>query len=293
MISLVVRAGLVVVVGLGVVGCGADDKAPAGARSVTQTPQRPAKKVRPVVKVPAGTRVGYAVFDRASGKMVLAKGEHLTFRSASVVKILIALDFLGRQKASAADLAMLRPMLRSSDDKAATAFWARGGKAAIIARMVKKLGLGETAPPPAEKPGFWGYTALSAADVVKTYRYLMDGAPEDDREFVVGNLRKATPCGTDKYDQYFGIPRAVPRPWAVKQGWSGFGDSPAVPCKGTLRPASAPDLGLGRPVLHTTGLVAKERRILVVLSLHPAGTSFQVAQGRLTALTRQVHRASS
>ncbi|WP_067462105.1 hypothetical protein [Actinomadura macra] len=244
----------------------------------------------PRVRVPAGVRAAYVVFDRKRGRVVLQRGARWTFRSASVVKVLLALDYLREHEVSAGDRALLESMLRSSDDKAATEFWRRGGRAAVIGRMVSRLGLTETAPPPRHKPGFWGYTALSAEDVVRTYRYLLERAPKEHREFVVGQLRKSTPCGKDGFDQTFGIPRALERPWAVKQGWSGFGDVPAVPCNGNMRPASAPGLGIGRPVLHTTGIVGD--RIVVVLTLQPAGTSFQAASARLTALTRQVYRAS-
>ncbi|WP_344588666.1 hypothetical protein [Actinomadura vinacea] len=240
--------------------------------------------------VPAGVRAGYVVYDRGSGKVLLQDGARRTFRSASVVKILIALDHLRGERP---DLALLRPMLRSSDDGAATRFWKRGGKGAIIERTAARIGLRDTAPPPADKPGFWGYTALSPLDVAKVYRYVLEKAPRAHRDLIMGELRKATPCGTDRYDQYFGIPRALPRPWAVKQGWSGFGDVPAVPCKASVVPAAAPDLGLGRPVLHTTGVVGPDdRRIVVVLTLHPAGSSFRVASQRLTSLTRQVYRAA-
>ncbi|WP_433468967.1 hypothetical protein [Spirillospora sp. CA-128828] len=244
------------------------------------------------MRVPAGVLASYVVFDRKAGRVVLERRPRQTFRSASVVKILIALDYLDRHAASAADRALLVPMLRSSDDKAATEFWRRGGQKAIIERMVRKVGLSETAPPPAEKPGFWGYTALSARDVVKTYRYLLDEAPKAQREFVLEQLRKSTPCGTDGFDQSFGIPRAVKRPWAVKQGWSGFGEVPAEPCRGggARGVAWRPDLGIGRPVLHTTGIVGD--KIVVVLTLHPAGTSFRAAAARITTLTRQVCRAS-
>jgi hypothetical protein len=148
--------------------------------------------------------------------------------------------------------------------------------------------LPETAPPPDEKPGYWGYTALSARDLVKVYRYLLDKAPKAQREFVLGQLRRSTPCGTDGFDQTFGIPRAAKRPWAVKQGWSGFGDVPAEPCHGR-RPQQVggrPDLGIGRPVLHTTGVVGD--RIVVLLTLQPAGTSFREASRRVTELTRQL-----
>ncbi|TDC68272.1 hypothetical protein E1200_12270 [Actinomadura sp. GC306] len=205
------------------------------------------------------------------------------------MKILIALDHLRERKVSAADRALMARMLRSSDDGAATALWRRGGQKAILERMVPRAGLRETAPPPADKPGFWGYTALSARDVVQTYRYLLEKAPEAHREFVLGHLRKATRCGTDGFDQSFGIPRAVQRPWAVKQGWSGFGDAPAGPCRGAQPAAWRPDLGIGRPVLHTTGLVG-EQKIVVVLTLQPAGSSFAKAAAGITALTGQLAR---
>ncbi|MFD0535029.1 hypothetical protein ACFQY7_16075 [Actinomadura luteofluorescens] len=42
-------------------------------------------------------------------------------------------------------------------------------------------------------------------------------------------------------------------------------------------------------MLHTTGVVGD--RIVVVLTLHPAGTSFRTAAARITSLTRQVARA--
>ncbi|MFB4307268.1 hypothetical protein [Actinomadura sp. GTD37] len=240
----------------------------------------------PVVRVPAGVLASYAVFDRGAGRVVLEREARRTFRSASVVKILIAVDYLERHRASAADRASLASMLRSSDDQAATEFWRRGGRGKIIERMVRRVGLAETAPPPAEKPGFWGYTALSARDVVKTYRYLLEAAPG---EFVMEQLRRSTPCGKDGFDQTFGIPRAVKGPRAVKQGWSGFGDVPAEPCGGGVRPAAwGPGLGIGRPVLHTTGVVGD--KIVVVLTLQSAGTSFRTAAARITALTRDVYR---
>ncbi|MFG2006128.1 hypothetical protein ACGFNU_43950 [Spirillospora sp. NPDC048911] len=210
-----------------------------------------------------------------------------TVRSASVVKVLIALDQLER----GGDRALMGKMLRSSDDKAATYFWRRGGQGKIIQRMARKAGLTETVGPPGDKPGFWGYTALSAGDVLKTYRYLLERAPQGHREFVLGQLGRATQCGSDGFDQFFGIPRAVPKPWAIKQGWSGFGDVPAVRCReGTFRPVVGPDLGLGRPVLHTTGIVGQ--KIFVVLTLQPAGSSFKAASERVTRLTRDLYRAS-
>ncbi|MEV4255132.1 hypothetical protein AB0J52_18415 [Spirillospora sp. NPDC049652] len=238
----------------------------------------------PPVRVPDGVRASYAVF--AHGKTVVQRAPHRVFRSASVIKLLIALDQLER-----GDDPLLGPMLRSSDDGAASELWRRNGRGAIVTRMARKIGLTETAPPPPEKPTFWGYSALSAADVVKVYRYVLDEVPAGTREKVLGELRRATRCGTDQFDQYFGIPRALRRPWAVKQGWSGFGDAPGRPCRaGEAVPALGPDLGIGRPVLHTTGVVGD--KIVVVLTLQPAGTSFATAYRQVTALTREVFRAA-
>jgi hypothetical protein len=238
------------------------------------------------------------VFDRQTAAFVYNVNPALRFRSASLVKLLIVVDHLwGKDAVPTADRPQLDVMLRASDDAAATRFWKRNGQRAVVSRMVARLGLADTAPPPADQPGFWGYTALSAGDVVRVYRYLLDTAPAAVRDYVLGNLHQATRCGTDRYDQSFGIPSAFAKPWAAKQGWSGFGDRPANPCTvtaalplddGTLaRAPNAPDM-LGE-VLHTTGTVgAGDRAIVAVLSVHPNGTSFATAAKTLTALVRSL-----
>ncbi|WP_344972469.1 hypothetical protein [Streptosporangium fragile] len=305
-------------------------------------------------RVPAGVTAGYVVFDRQTGKVTAHHDARRRFRSASVVKILIAIDHLESHRAvPESDLALLKVMLRVSDDDAATSFWNRGGQGRIIQRMARRLQLTDTAPPPADKPGFWGYTSLSALDVVKTYRYLLDRAEPRVATLVLGHLRKAGQCGSDGFDQYFGIPRAVRGPWAVKQGWSGYGSTPPVRCRPAASPAAAapdprgtaasspgaapatgagkaaaaagavgaarpdgseaaaaggrttsptaagaapvsagagPVPDLGRPVLHTTGLVGPgERRIMVLLTAYPAGTSWQRSTAQMTRLAREVY----
>ncbi|MFG1705682.1 hypothetical protein ACFLIM_21045 [Nonomuraea sp. M3C6] len=256
-------------------------------------------------RVPAGTTAAWVVFDRQAGKFVATRNAHRKYRSASVVKILIAIDYLERRKSvPAADAKLLRIMLRSSDDDAASTFWDRGGKGQIIVRTARKLGLSDTTPPPAAKPGFWGYTSLSAYDVVRTYRYLLDRADAKVRDTILGHLRRSTPCGTDGFDQTFGIPDGVPRPWAVKQGWSGFGTTPPVRCDAKAAAAAislvaqraagsgVPDYG--RPVLHTTGLAGKgDRFVMAVLTAHPAGSTWSGSVKRITTLTRDLYRSVS
>nr|WP_246148014.1 hypothetical protein [Nonomuraea turkmeniaca] len=256
-------------------------------------------------RVPAGTTAAWVVFDRQTGKVVAVRNAHRKYRSASVVKILIAIDYLERRKSvPAADAKLLKVMLRSSDDDAASAFWDRGGKGQIIVRMARKLRLADTAPPPASKPGFWGYSSLSAYDIVRTYRYLLDAADARVRDTILGHLRKATPCGTDGFDQTFGIPDALTRPWAVKQGWSGFGTTPPIRCDARAKSApiswisqravgsGVPDYG--RPVLYTTGLVGKgERYVMALLTAHPAGSTWSGSTKRITSLARDLYRSVS
>ena len=143
-----------------------------------------------------------------------------------MVKLLIVLDYLWNRgpeyEIPAADKARLDVMLRSSDDDAASYYWDQLGGGQLIDRMVQRLGLTHTARPPATHPGFWGYVALTAADTVRIYRYLLDEAPAPVRDYVLGNLHQATRYGTDGFDQYFGIASVFDPDFAIKQGWSGF-----------------------------------------------------------------------
>lgn len=301
----------------------------------------PAHASAPGPRVPAGVTAGYVVFDRQTGEITSHRNAHRRFRSASVVKILIAIDYLeSRRSVPRGDLALLGKMLRVSDDAAATSFWTRGGRGRIVERTARRLKLTDTAPPPADKPGFWGYTSLSAMDVVRTYRYLLDDADPKVSGLILGHLRRAGQCGSDGFDQFFGIPRAVPAPWAVKQGWSGYGSTPPVPCRRSTRAGAAPAVAapakspatrdavgapeapaaparggavpaaplavsattaaagpvpdLGRPVLHTTGLVGPgERWIMVLLTAHPSGTTWQRSTGQTTRLAKEVYRGGT
>ncbi|MCA2177913.1 hypothetical protein LDL08_17115 [Nonomuraea glycinis] len=277
--------------------------APASSGLAPSAPHASASRTAKPPQVPPGTTASWLVYDRRAGKLVATRHAHRKFRSASVTKILIAIDFLDRRASlSAADARLLRVMLRESDDAAATAFWNRGGKGAIITRMARKLRLSDTAPPPATHPGFWGYASLSAHDIVRTYRYLLDTAQPRVRDTILGHLRKATPCGSDGFDQTFGIPQGVPGPRAVKQGWSGFGTVPPVKCDArasgasistvALRSAGTGVPDLGRPVLYTTGLVGKdERYVMALLTTHPAGSTWSSSVRRITTLAKGLYRS--
>ncbi|MEU6854216.1 hypothetical protein ABZ901_30340 [Actinacidiphila alni] len=273
----------------------ADRPADAGARAVA-----------PAVTVPPGVTAGVAVFDRQTGTFTEQLNADTQFRSASVVKLLIALDSMWTGGVPA-DRTRLDAMLRSSDDDAASSLWVQDGGSAIVTRMVARLGLTDTAPPPAAYPGTWGYTALSAADTVRIYRYLLDSAPPAVRDLVMGDLRQSTRCGADGFDQRFGIPTVFDRPWAVKQGWSGFGASgdcsdtattststsataTATATGRTVRAAVPASVDIDQVALHTTGTVgAGDRSIVAVFTLQPHGTAFGAAYTNLDRLVRTLN----
>ncbi|MFG2042803.1 hypothetical protein [Dactylosporangium sp. NPDC048998] len=301
---------------LGAAGCGAKadppETAPLFASGAPSSPAAPApSSAAPSaaasaasVPVPAGVTAGIVIYDRQAGAYVLQQKESWRFRSASLVKLLIALDYFWNKGPSysvpAADKPNLEIMLRSSDDAAASAFWKAAGQRDVVTRMVQRLGLHDTDPPPASQPGYWGYTAVSAGDLVRVYQYILDKAPQPVREFIMSNLHATTKCGTDRYDQSFGIPSTFKQPRAAKQGWSGFGDNPATPCvanAGLAAPGGAAFVPAAEPnkpdmmgeVLHTTGTVgADDRYIVAVLSVHPDGTQFAKAAAALTKITKSL-----
>ncbi|MFF5677219.1 hypothetical protein [Streptomyces althioticus] len=142
------------------------------------------------------------MFDRQTGTFTEQLNASATFRSASVVKLLLALDFLWNRSPAGipdADRARLDAMLRSSQDSAANHYWSTYGGPAIADRMITRLGLVDTAPPPAGYEGYWGYTAISARDTVKIYRHILETAPGDVRDFIMQRLRQSTRCASDSF----------------------------------------------------------------------------------------------
>jgi len=238
--------------------------------------------------IPTGVTAGISVFDRSAGLFVQQHNADHRFRSASVVKLLIVLDYLSDRAPAydvpAADRDRLGLMLRSSDDDAASHYWDELGGAAIVDRMVQRLGLTHTAGPPVTHPGFWGYVAITAADTVQIYRYILDQAPEPVRELVMGLLHQPTRHGTDGFDQYFGIASAFDPDFSIKQGWSGFLGSSGYRTD-TAKPVDAP-VDLVSDALHTTGTVGPgDRTIIAVFTLHPSGTQYERAYTEVTRLT--------
>ncbi len=215
----------------------------------------------------AGADIEAVVLDRRTGQTV-SNGVDTPFPIASVVKLFIADDLLlqeaeGETELSVADRQALDLMLRSSDDSAAQLFWDRGGQNAVIARIKARYGLTGTTAPYNQR---WDVTQSTAGDLVRYYGMLLDGTgglPREQADFILGNLARSTPTGTDGYPQRFGIPEGLyGETVAVKQGWF---------CCWS-----------GANQLHvSTGVIGSDRRyVMAISSLDP--TSDAAARANIT-----------
>ncbi|RSD09489.1 serine hydrolase [Amycolatopsis eburnea] len=203
-------------------------------------------------------RLSVLVHDRETGQDVVSHRPDAVYPSASLVKLLIALEALRRGEPDGDVVGMLS----RSDDAVANRLWTKLGGPSLVTRWAARAGLTATRPP--ADPLHWGSTLVTAADVARIYAYLLDEAPEGTRQVVLDALGNATHRGADGFDQFFGIPAAVPGGWAVKQGWS------------------CCDPGRN---LHTSGLVGA-RYVVVVLTAQPAATGWAVATQRVTAVVK-------
>lgn len=243
--ALIVVGGMVAAI---VVNSGSSDDWHTGCGSVpAEAPDRNASAIAEARKALLSNgndpRLGIEVVDLGACAVEVSWKADQAQPTASVVKLLIALDLIDRSGVpSGSEASAVRDMLAASDDRVASRLWTQLGGPAIVRRQAKKLGLEHTSP--AADAGQWGSTRMSPTDVITVYRHITAGLSEKEREFVTEAMESAPRNAADGFDQYFGIPSAFPRAaWAVKQGW-GSSD--------------------GRRVFNTTGLVRTASRTFAV-----------------------------
>jgi beta-lactamase class A len=158
-------------------------------------------------------RTGFAVVDGA-GRLQGTR-MHETFASASLVKAMLLVAFLqqldrGDQPLDPADRALLEPMIRSSDNDAASAIFERVGQQGL-ADLALQAGMTELTTSP-----LWGETSISAADQARFFALLDQLLPQRSARFARTLLLGIVP------EQSWGIP-AVARPDGYrvlfKGGW--------------------------------------------------------------------------
>lgn len=221
-----------------------------------------------------GAVTGIAVLDRCRGEIVLGERGAVVMRSASLAKLVTAVDVLTRRdhgeiELAAADVNLLRRALGPSDDDAMNSLWSRFDGPDGVERVARLVGLRETVPPPDESR--WGDTGTSARDVAALYGYILDRLDPAGRELVLGELAAAPRIAADGFDQGFGLLQPARRGSArAKQGWAC--------CRG------------GALDLHSAGLLeADGRYVLAVLSTRPADErSARVSLDAVAAAARDV-----
>ncbi|MFB9689824.1 hypothetical protein [Amycolatopsis plumensis] len=205
------------------------------------------------------------VHDRRTGRDLVSHRPDAAYPAASLVKLLIALEALRRGEPAG----VVAELLSRSDDEVAGRLWTKLGGPAIVTGWAARIGLTSTRPP--EDPGEWGGTVVSAADLARVYRYVLDTAPAATRQTVLRALGSAAPRSADGSDQLYGIAAAVTATGrAVNQGWS----------------CCDPDR-----LLHTSGVVGDGRFVVVVLTAQRAGTSRASAAQRVTAVSKALSGA--
>jgi beta-lactamase class A len=140
---------------------------------------------------------------------------HDRFHSASLVKAMLLTAYLERAEAehrplSEAEETLLDPMIRVSDNDAASAIFARVGEAGLQ-RLAHEAGMTDFATNAA-----WGYTEVSAADQARFFARLDALLPRRSAHFAHELLAGVTAT------QRWGIPAAAePLGWHVlfKGGW--------------------------------------------------------------------------
>lgn len=221
-----------------------------------------------------GAQMAIDVVDNNTGAELASHEVDQQFYTASVVKLLIALDTLERQdwQPNPATAEQIRQMLSASDDTIADTLWVAGGANTIIGRMVDTVGLTGTQPP--DDPSQWGETRTTARDVVAVYHYLNTMTPEPARNTILEALSQVSETAADGTNQYFGIPAAMPGvSWAVKPGWMTVNSTTTLNTTGMI--AGGP----GDPLRYT----------VVVLSSLPGTIDWAAGGMALTAGVAALH----
>lgn len=226
--------------------------------------------------------LGAAVLDRHTGELALGERGDEPFYTASLSKLVVAIDLLDRRRleglvATAEDLDLLRRALGPSDDQAMNRLWVEFDGPGAASRVGDRLGLTGTSPP--EDTGQWGEMLVSAADWMRVWTYVLDEMPEADRAVLVDAVAAAPATATDGFDQAFGLlspsvdgpsgPGAV-----AKQGW--------MCCFS------------GVYYLNSAGAVGTEQRFVVaLLSRIPRERGWDAARRDLTGVTEALTAALS
>jgi beta-lactamase class A len=162
----------------------------------------------------AGQRTGDVSFAVRTERRGWSWRGATTYRSASIVKAMLLVAYLRRpdvrrRRLRADERALLDPMVRRSDNRAADAINARVGLPALAA-LGRRAGMRHFSP-----YVVWGGSSVCAADQARFFLRIDRLVPRRHRAYAMRLLRGVIA------EQRWGIPQALPRGWSIafKGGW--------------------------------------------------------------------------
>jgi hypothetical protein len=216
------------------------------------------------VALDRGNRTAVAMLDLTTGVYSGAGEDTAAFPSQSVVKVFLAVELLLTGQMNGTTEATAYRMVTSSDDRAATALYARAGGDDVVPLLAAHYGIPDLgAPPPVA--GRWGLTRITAKGLVTFYAAVArDPAVQPWLSNAMGHAVEVAADGTD---QFFGLPAAAPGA-AIKQGWGHDG------------------VDAGNAVANSTGYVGGGRVAVAILTSGPAATYGAQIESTVTAQAR-------
>jgi beta-lactamase class A len=162
----------------------------------------------------AANRSGTVAFAVRTPERLVGGNLDRRFPSASVVKAMLLVAYLRQRSVrdrplTAADRALLAPMIRVSDNNAATRVRDIVGTGAL-ARLAHVVGMTRFSASPV-----WGLSQITARDQTRFFLHVDRHMPARHRAYGIRLLRTIVPS------QRWGLARTVPRGWTIafKGGW--------------------------------------------------------------------------
>jgi hypothetical protein len=162
-----------------------------------------------------GSRTGtasFAVVDER--RRIHGRRAEVGYSSASLVKAMLLVAYLRRRdvrqrRLRAAERGLLGPMIRVSDNDAASAVYGRVGPGGLT-RLARRAGMRQFVPNPV-----WGGCQVTARDQARFFARIRALLPKRHRKYGLGLLRRIVSY------QRWGIPRWAPAGWRLyfKGGW--------------------------------------------------------------------------
>lgn len=206
--------------------------------------------------------VSFAVVDERGRIHGFNRGRR--YHSASLVKAMLLVAYLNQggvrgRRLHASDRVLLGPMIRVSDNGAASAVQSRVGLGAMR-RLARRAGMRRFGPNPV-----WGGSEVTARDQARFFFRIRALTPRRHRKYALGLLRRIVP------GQRWGIPQGKPKGWSVhfKGGW--------YPSGGGWR-------------VHQGALLRRGTRKLAIAVLTDYGPDFDYGQETLRGVTARVLR---